>query len=1687
MKTRIAILVVLLLVLAALLFQRYYRPAGPVGPSEEALALLEGKPQAIELHDRQMMLEGLGDSCVAFEFSDGEKFFIERGHMPGRNRLFIIPCGTKPFTIIDETHMLVTSGRLLLYPANLKYKLVPLCEGFADSFSRQGSSESLVDWRAVGGDWAIASMPEPRFSASPFDLTANCDKRALLLTGAETNCRYIFKAAIRSGRHPSSFGVVAGASQEGKRGVAAVWRPINGWWGELALLDLASGAAMKTRPMRMKPDNWYDFALAITDGQAYFNLDSYPVLSCNSTMAQYGLSGLYLSGGSAVYDDAAVIPLAEATGKGFQSGWQISRVEDRMKAAYIPTDFLKDPAMAEWATTSSDWLYFRGAQTSEYRHKLRFSEDLFIRFEISNERNLPSGLRLAGSADSEDGRVEIRFSSADGKLKADLAQGKLAPVALFEGEVKFPLRLVASCFPAGGGAEVGLTVADGDRRALPIQSAPKTFSPAFVCRSLPFAISVASSSYRDYSFASAPVDFERKAGEWLIASRWACSPQYSWYGGISTPSACIETKYDLVGNFSLDVFAAPLMASYMRPGYRNPTKIRLEAKNSFSLGSGYSLVYGDGKYYLTAPSFGGTPGPVRSFYSDTAWFHNIWLHFAMSFRDGTLSGSEKMSGETKLKAEALKDGPATIYLQRDDYTFARIRIVADAIRPRAPEGLDTKVPAPVPPAKPLEGGIRPLLSDADWVALSDPVECDLSYTKLGPTLVLAARPNPKSGVMSVRIPVAEVSADEYRAWRVTFTSDLPEQADTCLSFRRGGSTYLVPLIGGLPEPDYRCGYFVPERYILRETLKVPDSSEFYVVTLFAGTFADDYLKDYKSLFTGFEIISMNRMDPLKPLAFSDQSGFYLASLDFLTVWMLGGDQTLPEGYSPLFDADPASAFVPITAQDGRLAWLARGDSTPLDFARRNDAMVFDVTDSLGPIPGKCELSIKAFGLRMPVPLEVIEVNGQKVRMAAITDPGKYPWGLINLAHAFARAFGKGSRLHDYISFSYSRGIYREKDDEIWMTGGAGAATSSTNVFLTALSRDGEDCTFRIELPTPPIDDDGAKPLLIPCGGPHALFPLAERTYEGWNYLCSKRDLGGFSGLSLDLGAIDTRAYPYFRGEYACANAWKLQFPPKNANQGDWYSMGETIVSGEEGKRTEGRFVRKTTMDLPGTPLIPDLRFGNYMYTTAEEEWWLRLKDLHLVPRVFGKRFDFSVTDCDVPRWGGMEYVFVRASTGPNTPPFFEPKFTKLCFASVEASNAGLYWLGVRVYDGRKHVSSVRWTLMDVSAQEMPPTRFLSSTPTGGGWNQAIQFRLANVSPTTVSVEAGGVRWSVARGDVRFLGETKTGDNIYGNYTFTPPPKFSGEIRLTIRGRGYDGGELMKVVRMKRDPAAVPAPRITSATLVPTDSLVCDNYETGVGSASGRRGAYVAQARIDGCTGDRCLDVVPISPNDYYSVYLYSVPFSAKEHRYVSFRYKSLGARLTLMLQVEDMFYDIQIGSTPVGLFPDEHQEGRYKIAGFLGYSSGLIGSVLTSANIGEWNDITVDIYDLLSRAMNRQGDILVTAVALREAGYNGITVRAYVDDFRIWSSPASCRLIVATDTSIPASALKVELLSRDGIPKTLASAGGTAPGAKLLNGNGQEFEVRLDGIDGAALELRLVGPGGESAPFRIMLPISPEK
>lgn len=214
----------------------------------------------------------------------------------------------------------------------------------------------------------------------------------------------------------------------------------------------------------------------------------------------------------------------------------------------------------------------------------------------------------------------------------------------------------------------------------------------------------------DYTFGAAPTDWEPAGGTWAISSRYACEPEWSFYGGHSRGICAIWNKRRYRGDLAVEAYVA---FKHGLPWADNawsyiPSDLNLTLHaDRGDLGSGYSFIYsgengaateirrGDRLLARTTepdaliPSFS-DHNPL--FQADEQGrpfgdFHRRWWRLEARYHAGHLTFL--VDGRTVIEAEdpAPRDaGQVAIWTIGSGMVIARVRIAyQEELRTAAPE------------------------------------------------------------------------------------------------------------------------------------------------------------------------------------------------------------------------------------------------------------------------------------------------------------------------------------------------------------------------------------------------------------------------------------------------------------------------------------------------------------------------------------------------------------------------------------------------------------------------------------------------------------------------------------------------------------------------------------------------------------------------------------------------------------------------------------------------------------------------------------------------------------------------------------------------------------------------------------------------------------------------------------------
>ncbi len=110
----------------------------------------------------------------------------------------------------------------------------------------------------------------------------------------------------------------------------------------------------------------------------------------------------------------------------------------------------------------------------------------------------------------------------------------------------------------------------------------------------PDAVALDGSRLYDYTFGSAPTDWEPRGGTWSITSRYACEPEWSFFGGHGRGLASIWNKREFLGDIAVEAYVAFKHGLPWAPDkwFYVPTDLNLNlCSRPGELASGYSFIY----------------------------------------------------------------------------------------------------------------------------------------------------------------------------------------------------------------------------------------------------------------------------------------------------------------------------------------------------------------------------------------------------------------------------------------------------------------------------------------------------------------------------------------------------------------------------------------------------------------------------------------------------------------------------------------------------------------------------------------------------------------------------------------------------------------------------------------------------------------------------------------------------------------------------------------------------------------------------------------------------------------------------------------------------------------------------------------------------------------------------------------
>jgi hypothetical protein len=428
---------------------------------------------------------------------------------------------------------------------------------FGDDFMR-GAHQA--EWEPLEGEWQIQSIGDPRLAANGFFYTGRGTPKAIAAAGRWFWDDYTLRASVRP-KGQDAIGLCAYV-QDKDNYFLFRWDTQR---KDLLKVFQGKPIPIANAPGGFEPKQWYRLTFSVrrsrTDADALrVAIDGVPVLETQGQILfGQGKIGLYAEGEQgADFDDVLVTPANEP--------------DHPPTEPEFTEQFTREYTMEGWANPKGEWIPVPNAPNA-FWHRGAFFGDHALQLRLNNVGAARSSLTacLSGDGDSLNSGYTLQLESSDGKTASArlLKQGQRATSAdeipLTDGQ---PLNV----FLERRGQQIIVALDDrplwrfhdraplgGYRIGYQAQGWRVDFKDA----------DVKAQNVYDFTFHRAPTDWRVAAGTWDVASRWTCSPGWSWFGGWSRDLAAVWNKREFVGNVAVQMFVAPRMDpqdTYQRAG-----------------------------------------------------------------------------------------------------------------------------------------------------------------------------------------------------------------------------------------------------------------------------------------------------------------------------------------------------------------------------------------------------------------------------------------------------------------------------------------------------------------------------------------------------------------------------------------------------------------------------------------------------------------------------------------------------------------------------------------------------------------------------------------------------------------------------------------------------------------------------------------------------------------------------------------------------------------------------------------------------------------------------------------------------------------------------------------------------------------------------------------------------------------
>jgi hypothetical protein len=301
-----------------------------------------------------------------------------------------------------------------------------------------------------------------------------------------------------------------------------------------------------------------------------------------------GQMGLYSAGeAGAEFDDVRV-----------QSTPNTSLITSRVAgsdAAWQERTFATDPYMESWGNASSEW---EATGSSAFQSRGIFYQTLDVALNPSLLTTANGAPRLQeavlfANAEKPNAGYKLLFEAGKITLTRD---GKVLSSANVADTSGLSISVRRGRITVADEEKTLLTYTD--RTPLSSGRVALNFRSAISPTEIANIVAVASSNMLEYRFDAAPVDWQIESGIWQSTTRWACVPNWNFYGGKgeSTPHgepiATVWNKRGFSGDGWIEAFVAPAEGTSDNMHFAYPVNMNFAfGATGDALGSGYNLIY----------------------------------------------------------------------------------------------------------------------------------------------------------------------------------------------------------------------------------------------------------------------------------------------------------------------------------------------------------------------------------------------------------------------------------------------------------------------------------------------------------------------------------------------------------------------------------------------------------------------------------------------------------------------------------------------------------------------------------------------------------------------------------------------------------------------------------------------------------------------------------------------------------------------------------------------------------------------------------------------------------------------------------------------------------------------------------------------------------------------------------------